>query len=310
MRIYIFSIIYLALNHFALGQSEVIPLYPEGIPCKSDLKIETSYDRSGRIFKKVGNPELWHYPASNPKNHAALLIIPGGGYYGLWFDKEGVDIANWVNGLGISAFVLKYRLPYWENEDCKDQVALMDALRAMRIIRKNAIDWNLNSEKIGVIGFSAGGHLASTLSTHYDKGLEKSTLSIDKFSSRPDFSALIYPVITMKKPNVNLGSRENLLGKIPDLEKLDYFSNELWVNQETPPTILIHASDDKVVVPENSLTYYKALIDHGVNAELHIWQNGGHGFAISQASGSVRNWLSVIKEWMINNDIIETVIVD
>jgi acetyl esterase/lipase len=186
----------------------------------------------------------------------------------------------------------------------------MDALRAMRIIRKNAKYWNLNSGKIGVIGFSAGGHLASTLSTHYDKGLEKSTLSIDKFSSRPDFSALIYPVITMKNPNVNMGSRENLLGKIPDREKLDYFSNELWVNHETPPTILIHASDDKVVVPENSLSYYKALVDHGVDAELHIWQNGGHGFGISEARGSIRNWLSVIKEWMMSNEIIENDIVD
>ena len=305
MKIFIYPIVFFSLSYFGLAQSEIISLYPEGIPCKSDLKIETSYDRSGRIFKKVGRPELWHYPASNPKNHAALLIIPGGGYYGLWFDKEGVDIANWANGLGISAFVLKYRLPYWEHEDCKDQVALMDALRAMRIIRKNAINWNLNSEKIGVIGFSAGGHLASTLSTHYDKGLEKSTLSIEKFSSRPDFSALIYPVITMKKPNVNLGSRENLLGKIPDREKLDYFSNELWVNQETPPTILIHASDDEVVVPENSLTYYKALIDHGVNAELHIWQNGGHGFAISEARKKKKNWIRILEKWMITNEIIE-----
>ena len=305
MKIFIYPIVFFSLSYFGLAQSEIISLYPEGIPCKSDLITETVYDQSGRIFKKVGNPELWHYPASNPKNHAALLIIPGGGYYGLWFDKEGVDIANWANGLGISAFVLKYRLPYWEHEDCKDQVALMDALRAMRIIRKNAINWNLNSEKIGVIGFSAGGHLASTLSTHYDKGLEKSTLSIEKFSSRPDFSALIYPVITMKKPNVNLGSRENLLGKIPDREKLDYFSNELWVNQETPPTILIHASDDEVVVPENSLTYYKALIDHGVNAELHIWQNGGHGFAISEASGSIKNWIRILEKWMITNEIIE-----
>lgn len=230
--------------------------------------------------------------------------------YGLWFDKEGVDIAKWANGLGISAFVLKHRLPFWESDNCKDQVALMDALRAMRIIRKNASDWNIDSEKIGVLGFSAGGHLASTLSTHYDSGIEKSTLSIDKFNSRPDYSALIYPVITMKKPNVHMGSRENLLGKIPDREKLTYFSNELWVNHETPPTILIHASDDKDVVPENSLTYYKALINHGVNAELHIWQNGGHGFAINEARGSVKNWLSVIKEWMINNEIIENNTVD
>jgi len=310
MKIFIYSIVFFSLSYFGLAQSEIISLYPEGIPCKSDLITETAYDRSGRIFKKVGNPELWYYPASNPENHAGLLIIPGGGYYGLWFDKEGVDIANWANELGISAFVLKYRLPYWEHEDCKHQVALMDALRAMRIIRKNARDWNLNSGKIGVIGFSAGGHLASTLSTHYDSGIEKSILSIDKFSSKPDFSALIYPVITMKKPNVNIGSRENLLGKIPDSEKLDYFSNELWVNHETPPTILIHASDDKVVVPQNSLSYYNALIDHGVDAELHIWQNGGHGFAISEARGSVRNWLSVIKEWMMNKEIIENDLVN
>ena len=151
-----------------LAQNDKIFLYPEGIPCKSDLETELDYDSSGRIFKKVSDPEIWYYPSDKKKskeNNVAVLVIPGGGYSGLWFDKEGVDVAKWLNKIGVSAFVLKHRLPHWESKDCRSKVALMDAQRAMRIIRKNSKIWNIDSNKIGVLGFSAGGHLASTLSS-------------------------------------------------------------------------------------------------------------------------------------------------
>ena len=163
----------------------------------------------------VSSTDIWYYPSQKKdKNKTAVLVIPGGGYYGLWFDHEGVKVAKWLNEQGISAFVLKHRVPHWESEDCRSKVALSDAQRSIRIIRANSKKWGINPDKIGVLGFSAGGHLASTLSTHHDNGLNESELEIDKISSRPDFSILVYPVITMQDtPYTNMGTRENLLGK-------------------------------------------------------------------------------------------------
>ena len=197
----------------AYAQKDIIPLYPEGVKCGNDLPAVTEYDGTGRIFRKVVNPEIWYYPTSIKKrNKTAVLVIPGGGYQGLWFDHEGVKVANWLNRLGITAFVLKHRVPHWESEDCRSKVALSDAQRAMRIIRSNSKKWDVNPNKIGVLGFSAGGHLASTLSTHHDNGLDLSEVEIDKTSSRPDFSVLVYPVITMQDTHyTHNGTKENLL---------------------------------------------------------------------------------------------------
>ena len=290
-----------------LAQKDKISLYPEGIPCKSNLETELDYDSSGRIFKKVSDPEIWYYPSDKMKgkeNNVAVLVIPGGGYWGLWFDKEGVDVAKWLNNIGVSAFVLKHRLPHWESKDCRSKVALMDAQRAMRIIRKNSKIWNIDSNKIGVLGFSAGGHLASTLSTHHDNGLDLSDLKIEKTSSRPDFSILVYPVITMNRPYAHNGSRENLLGKIPSQEYLDYYSNDLQVRGDTPPAILIHSDDDKGVLPENSIQYYLALRKYNIPAALHIWEDGGHGYGLGNDKGSIKSWAKICEEWMIQREII------
>ncbi len=290
-----------------LAQKDKISLYPEGIPCKSNLETELDYDSSGRIFKKVSDPEIWYYPSDKMKgkeNNVAVLVIPGGGYWGLWFDKEGVDVAKWLNSIGVSAFVLKHRLPHWESKDCRSKVALMDAQRAMRIIRKNSKIWNIDSNKIGVLGFSAGGHLASTLSTHHDNGLDLSDLEIEQTSSRPDFSILVYPVITMNRPYTHNGSRENLLGKIPSQEYLDYYSNDLQVREDTPPAILIHSDDDKGVLPENSIQYYLALRKYNIPAALHIWEDGGHGYGLGNDKGSVKSWAKICEEWMIQRKII------
>jgi len=290
-----------------LAQKDKISLYPEGIPCKSNLETELDYDSSGRIFKKVSDPEIWYYPSDKMKgkeNNVAVLVIPGGGYWGLWFDKEGVDVAKWLNSIGVSAFVLKHRLPHWESKDCRSKVALMDAQRAMRIIRKNSKIWNIDSNKIGVLGFSAGGHLASTLSTHHDNGLDLSDLEIEQTSSRPDFSILVYPVITMNRPYTHNGSRENLLGKIPSQEYLDYYSNDLQVREDTPPAILIHSDDDKGVLPENSIQYYLALRKYNIPAALHIWEDGGHGYGLGNDKGSIKSWAKICEEWMIQRKII------
>ena len=307
MKKFSISIIMIFCLQLILAQKDKISLYPEGIPCKSNLETELDYDSSGRIFKKVSDPEIWYYPSEKIKgkeNNVAVLVIPGGGYWGLWFDKEGVDVAKWLNNIGVSAFVLKHRLPHWESKDCRSKVALMDAQRAMRIIRKNSKIWNIDPNKIGVLGFSAGGHLASTLSTHHDNGLDLSDLKIEKTSSRPDFSILVYPVITMNRPYAHNGSRENLLGKIPSQEYLDYYSNNLQVREDTPPAILIHSDDDKGVLPENSIQYYLALRKYNIPAALHIWEDGGHGYGLGNDKGSIKSWAKICEEWMIQRGII------
>ena len=307
MKKFSISIIMIFCLQLILAQKDKISLYPEGIPCKSNLETELDYDSSGRIFKKVSDPEIWYYPSDKMKgkeNNVAVLVIPGGGYWGLWFDKEGVDVAKWLNSIGVSAFVLKHRLPHWESKDCRSKVALMDAQRAMRIIRKNSKIWNIDPNKIGVLGFSAGGHLASTLSTHHDNGLDLSDLEIEQTSSRPDFSILVYPVITMNRPYTHNGSRENLLGKIPSQEYLDYYSNDLQVREDTPPAILIHSDDDKGVLPENSIQYYLALRKYNIPAALHIWEDGGHGYGLGNDKGSIKSWAKICEEWMIQREII------
>jgi len=307
MKKFSISIIMIFCFQLILAQNDKIFLYPEGIPCKSDLETELDYDSSGRIFKKVSDPEIWYYPSDKKKskeNNVAVLVIPGGGYSGLWFDKEGVDVAKWLNKIGVSAFVLKHRLPHWESKDCRSKVALMDAQRAMRIIRKNSKSWDLDPNKIGVLGFSAGGHLASTLSTHHDNGLDLSDLEIEQTSSRPDFSILVYPVITMNKPYAHNGSRENLLGKIPPQEYLDYYSNDLQVREDTPPAILIHSDNDQAVLPENSIQYYLALRKYNIPAALHIWEDGGHGYGLGKDKGSIKSWAKICEEWMIQRSII------
>ena len=303
----ILIIIFLSLSINSNGQLAKIDLYPEGIECLNIIKQKIDFDESGRIYRKVANPQIWFYPSQklkSSKDKAAVLIIPGGGYEALWIDKEGVDVAKWLNGLGISAFVLKHRIPYWEGKECRSNVALADAQRAIRIIRKNAQNWEINSKKIGVLGFSAGGHLASTLSTHHDQGNRKSNLEIEKFASRPDFSILIYPVVTMKQPYVHMGSRKSLIGNAPSNEIVEYFSNEMQVKDDTPPAILIHSDDDSGVLVENSVNYYLALRKHKIPAALHVWEDGGHGFGLAKNQGSVKDWPYICQNWMIQRKLI------
>ena len=254
----LFFFIFLSLSIF--GQEQELKLWPDSIPgaIGNNLYRETDLRNETGIYRisKVKIPTLAVYtPSQGKANGTAILICPGGGYVHLAYTKEGIDIAKWLNSLGVTAFVLKYRLP--SDSIMKDKTIgpLMDAQKAMRIIRSNADKWNIDTNRIGVIGFSAGGHLASTLCTHYNDKVYDS----DTISAKPNFSILIYPVISMEESITHMGSRESLLGKNPSQAEIDKFSNELQINKDTPPAFLAAAEDDKTVPIQNSINYFKSL---------------------------------------------------
>jgi len=291
----------LSLFYALPAQDMVLPLFPEGIPCASENEIHVKENNNGsqRRISQVQNPEIAVYlPAKSVANGTGVVICPGGGYTLLAWDWEGSWMAKWFNEMGITAFVLKSRLPRWESEECKDKVALMDAQRAMRLVRSKATEWRLDPERIGIMGFSAGGHLASTASTHFDGGDAQASLAVDRFSSRPDFSILMYPVVSMDTTIAHMGSRRNLIGTNPSAEMEEYYSNEKQITAETPPALLIHADNDRSVIPENSVAYYLGLRKHGVPAALHIFESGGHGFSFAEGRGDVEGWPSVAKDWL------------
>jgi acetyl esterase/lipase len=238
-------------------------------------------------------------PAEIKPNQTAIIIFPGGGYSHLSMDKEGTKVAEWLNTLGIAAFVLKYRLPSDLIMKNKTIGPLQDAQEAIRYVRENAAKWNINPNKIGVLGFSAGGHLAATLSTHYD---DKVYETKSKISARPDFSLLIYPVISMENEITHKGSQTSLLGKNPSKELIDSFSNEKKVTAQTPPTFIVHATDDTAVLPENSINYYLALKRNGITSELHLYEKGGHGFGPGLKDTS-KFWTKDCEEWLKSNDL-------
>jgi acetyl esterase/lipase len=288
---------------FGFSQDTILPLYSKHIPCSSFDKIENNLTIVEKD-QKIHTPQLWYYPTPHPKKEVpAVLIIPGGGYKNLAFEHEGIKVAEWLNKIGISAFVLRYRTPHWESKPCKTKVALLDAQRALQMIAENAKKWNIDNSKIGIIGFSAGGHLAATLSNHFDfNNLEKST---NKKSYRPSFCILVYPIISMKDKLTHLGSKNSLLGSFPTDEEVHFFSNELQISAEkTPPTLLIHAKDDSVVNPENSIQYYKSLQENKIPSTLHLMEVGGHGFGISSTERPTQLWLALAKHWLIQRGII------
>lgn len=215
------------------------------------------------------------FPSPDKATGAAMVILPGGGYGGL-ADHEGKAYALWLRDQGIAGFVLKYRLG---SAGYRHPVMLWDAARALRLVRHNAAEWKLDPKRIGLIGSSAGGHLASTLLTHFDAGDPKAADPIDRESSRPDIGILCYPVITMGE-KTHRGSRENLLGKNPSPELIEELSNELHVTKETPPCFLFHTAEDPVVPVENSLMFAAALRKAGVPFDLHIYEKGRHGIGL------------------------------
>lgn len=282
-----------ALNVYA--QKEM-PLYDGAIPNAKPCDVKESSTNDGiLVIKDVTVPTLTPYlPPKNKRNGTAVLVIPGGGYGIVAAGHEGSDIAKAFNEAGIAAFVLKYRIP---NDACmtdKMFVPLMDAQQALYTIRKNATEYGIDTAKVGVMGFSAGGHLAATLSTHFDRPARKELAGANL---RPNFSMLIYPVISFHPEIAHMGSRENLIGKNADEKWITYFSNEDQVNAQTPPAFFVHATDDNVVPVANSIVYYNQLVKFKVPAEMHIYEKGGHGFGLNNKTTNDK-WFETCLNWL------------
>jgi len=279
----------------------VMKLWPDGAPGNNECpKPEETFN--GKMVRFVSEATMTLYLPDKDKNTgAAIVICPGGGYATEAMDHEGYAYAEYLKSKGVAGIVLKYRLPYGHYE-----IPLIDAQHAIRTVRFNAAAWGIDPGKIGISGFSAGGHLASTASTHFDKGKENTTNPIEKVSCRPDFSVLVYPVITFNELWGHMGSRENLMGKNHDLKLIRYFSNELQVTPETPPAFLALADDDNGVSPRNSIEYYSALKENGIAAELHIFREGGHGFGMNKTGKPHDQWPLMLINWMTAQKIIGT----
>lgn len=285
---------------FSQAQDFTIPLWEGTPPLQKEMDLKETSVREGILrIANVQNPTIEVYlPTRQIATGKAVLIFPGGGYGILAYNWEGTDFAKWLNAQGIAGIVVKYRLPKSESLTDPKEVPLLDAQRAMRLARHHAAEWSINPAQIGVMGFSAGGHLASTISTQYKHEVDRPKDAIDALSARPDFSILVYPVISFRDASAHSGSRNALIGENASQELIDRFSGELNVNAETPPTFLVHAQDDAGVPIENSFLYYKALHQHKVKASLHIYPTGSHGFGFGLGKGSLDGWRDVLLGWM------------
>ena len=244
----------------------------------------------------VDQPEITPYlPPVGRANGTAVVVLPGGGYSHLSMEKEGSEIANWLASIGVTAFVVRYRLgPTYHHP-----IELGDAQRAIRTVRARATEWSIDPGRVGIIGFSAGGHLASSTGTHFDAGTPSSGDVVERASSRPDFMLLMYPVITMRGDSLtHMGSRKSLLGENPDAALVRLMSSELQVTHETPPTFIAHSTDDKTVPVENALMMYQALRNAAVPVEMHIFDHGGHGFGLAPNDPALSAWPGIAEAWM------------
>jgi acetyl esterase/lipase len=259
-----------------------------------------SLSKRGKV-SHVTDPTLTIFlPETSLSTGTAVIICPGGGYSYLVVNDEGANVAKQLNKKGIAAFVLKYRLPDDRIMKNKSIGPLQDAQQAIKIVRENSKEWHVDTAKVGIMGFSAGGHLAATLCTHYHHAFIDNPLHTNL---RPDFSILIYPVISFQKGIVHKGSEKALIGENPDSSLVNYFSNELQVTSDTPPAFLVACADDKVVPVENTLRYFEALHRNGVNAEMHIYEHGGHGFGLKNKTTSDK-WLERCFHWMEGNGLL------
>jgi acetyl esterase/lipase len=246
-------------------------------------------------------PTLIHHPASSNQIRSAVVVCPGGGYGGLAMGHEGDEIAAWLNRHQITAFILNYR---HRGKGYGHPAPLLDAQRAVRMVRAKSTEWGVNPNRIGIMGFSAGGHLASTVATHFDEGQVQHDDTIERVSCRPDFVILCYPVIALDEPFTHRGSRKNLLGDDPSLELVHALSNERQVTPNTPPMFLFHTHEDVAVPPENSLVMYRALRDKDVPAELHIYQVGKHGVGLAKSIPGTSSWSDRCLDWLRSHDVI------
>ena len=272
----------------------VIDLYEGAIP-NSKAVADKEHQREPGILEDVSHPTIAVYlPPPSRTSRSAVVIFPGGGYVMEVYEREGTRLAEEFQDRGIAAFVVKYRLPSDATMLDKTIGPLQDAQQALRVVRRNAARWNLDPDKVGVMGFSAGGHLASTVGTHFDKAYIPNP---DIMNLRPDFLILVYPVISLQTELAHPGSRTSLLGADPTAGQVHLFSNDEQVTEKTPPAILLHAGDDTVVDVDNSVRFYEAMRHHNVPAEMILFPIGGHGFP----QLAFDQWFRPILEWMVKN---------
>ncbi|TGE07822.1 alpha/beta hydrolase [Hymenobacter fodinae] len=290
------ALLSLFLTPLMAQNQPVIPLYSGSVPnAKATKGQETNVTRpdgSTRVSQVV-QPTLTVYKAAKP-NGSAVIVCPGGAYAMLAMDHEGHDVARRFNEMGITAFVLKYRLPNDQTQLDKSITPLLDAQQAIRLVRQRAAEFGITPTRVGLMGFSAGGHLASTAGTHFAKPVGTTK---DQTSVRPDFLMLIYPVISLSDSLMHKGSRDNLIGNNPSAEQTKLYSNELQVTAQSPPTFLVHAQDDKVVKVQNSLVFYEACLHHNVPVEMHLYPLGGHGFGMNNKT-TKDNWTDRLQNWL------------
>ena len=270
-----------------------LPLWSEGAP-----------GAKGKTDKDI--PAVQVFLPVSKKPTPAIVICPGGGYGHLAMDHEGLQVARWLNKIGVAGIVLRYRI----SPDYRHPSPMHDVQRALRFTRYHAKEWNIDVKKVGVLGVSAGGHLASTAATHFDSGSKsegKLTISkkIDSESCRPDFAVLCYPVITFTKSSMHKGSRRNLLGNDPDPKLIQLLSNELQVTKLTPPTFLVHTNEDTGVPPENSILFYLALRKAKIPAEMHIFEKGRHGLGLGSKDQAFSAWPNLCERWLKARGILE-----
>lgn len=292
MRLFSCLLFFVMVSGIVFAQ-QTIPVYERNIPGAIPAPDEEKFDSVNLVTSRVSVPTITIYlPEKEKANGAAVLICPGGGYGGLVIGKEGYRIAQYFSDRGVAAFVLKYRLP--DDKIMKDKSVgpLQDAQQAIRLIKQHAGQWNVDTARIGIMGFSAGGHLASTAGTHFDRPV---ITGKQLAGVRPRFMILVYPVISMTDSLGHPGSRNNLLGRNPSSQTITLFSNELQVTPQTPPAFLIHAGDDKKVDVDNSILFYEALRHNNVPAEMHIYPKGDHGFVFKMP---LEQWMGLCMEWM------------
>lgn len=297
-------LLYLALagTWSATGYAQtVIPLYADSVPNSKPAAIEekSNTDQNGLVrISNVTQPTLTVFlPPKEKATGTGVIICPGGSYALLSYTLEGTQVAEQLNEMGVAAFVLKYRLPNDSIMIKKEIGPIMDAQRAIQIVRENARQWGINKDRVGIMGFSAGGHLASTAGTHFNKqylpGRKRTSL-------RPDFMVLVYPVISFADSIGHRGSRTNLLGANPSPEKIKEYSNELNVTKRTPPTFLIHAEDDQTVKVQNMLLFATALQEKKVPFDFYLYEKGGHGYGLNNKTSEVK-WMDFVKDWLRRN---------
>lgn len=285
---------WLSAAPFVAKSQEITPLYLGAVPNSKASDVQESGAESG-VLKGITKPTLEYFkPAPDKASGTAVVIIPGGGYGVVVYQGEGVNIAKAMAEKGVAAFVLKYRLPSDATMTDKKIGPLQDAQQAIKLVRENAQKWGIDVGKVGIMGFSAGGHLASTAATHFEKAYVDNP---GNTSLRPDFQILIYPVISMQDSLTHGGSHDNLLGKNPSRQDIDLFSNELQVRANTPPTYLTHAADDKLVDVDNSIVYFEKLRRQKVPVEMHIYPKGDHGFIFRHPG-----WMEPLFAWMKGNN--------